>query len=413
MSGATVAEPGGRDGVRLAFDATDRRLAAAAWSRLAEPGDEAAGVLLAHLGPVAALDWAVAGGAAVPAPAATPVAWRRARDRWIPRLATLDPRRELDVLDRLGGRVLLPEDDDWPAGLDDLGVRRPPCLWVRGGPLRPALDRSVAVVGSRASTAYGEHVAAEIGAGLADRSFAVLSGGAYGIDAAVHRGVLAGAGTTVAVMAGGVDRYYPAGNAALLATVQDAGAVVAEVPPGSAPMRSRFLRRNRLIAAMTGGTVVVEAARRSGALSTAGHAAALLRPVGAVPGPVTSMASEGCHRLLREGSAVCVTDAAEVVELVGDLGADLAPERTGAAFAATDVDEARRAHVRASRSPLDGLPPSEARVLDAVPARGAASAESIARTSGLGRQEVAVGLGYLELAGRVARAGGRWRRAGP
>ncbi len=391
--------PGGTvaDRAPLPFDVTVPVLAAAAWSRIAEPGDEAAGLLRSHLGPTGALEWAVGGAPEVPVAVGTVTAWRRARERWLPRLATVDPRRELETLDRLGGRLTLPEDPDWPPGLDDLGARCPPCLWVRGGALRPALDRSAAVVGSRASTAYGDHVAAELGTGLTDRAVAVVSGGAYGIDAAVHRGVLAAGGTTVAVLAGGVDRPYPAGNAGLLTAVEAAGAVLAEVPPGSAPMRSRFLLRNRLIAAMTRGTVVVEAAWRSGALSTAAHAAALLRPVGAVPGPVTSAASAGCHRLLREGSAVCVTGAGDVAELVGDLGADLAPEPEGGGEAAPGV-------------PPGGLHEREARVFESVPLRGASSAESIARTSGLGREEVGVGLAYLELAGLVERRGDVWRR---
>ncbi len=391
-----MAEP-----VAVPFDATDPVLAAAAWSRLAEPGDEAVGTLLAHLGTVAALDWVLSGREGLPVAVGTTAGWRRARERWEPRLAGLDPRRELDVLARLGGHLLLPDDPDWPPGLDDLGVHRPPCLWVRGGRLRPRLDRSVAVVGARACTAYGQHVAADLGAGLAERAVAVVSGGAYGIDAAAHRGALAARGSTVAVLAGGVDRFYPAGNTDLLAAIEAAGAVVAEAPPGSAPMRSRFLLRNRLIAAMTQGTVVVEAAWRSGALSTAAHAAALLRPVGAVPGPVTSMVSAGCHRLLREGGAVCVTDAAEVTELVGAMGSDLAP--------------AREADDGAGRPPSVGAPPAgldarESQVFEATPLRGSASAESIARTGGLALADVQVALAYLELAGLVERRGPSWCR---
>lgn len=384
--------------VQLAFDGTDPRLAAAAWSRLAEPGDDAAGVLLAAVGPTAALAWAAGGDPHPPAPPADVAAWGRARARWLPRLAALDPRRELDVLARLGGRLVVPGDDEWPPGLDDLGVRRPPCLWVRGGPLRPALDRSVAVVGSRACTAYGEHVAGELGVGLAERGVTVVSGGAYGVDAAVHRGTLAARGLTVAVLAGGVDRLYPAGNTELLQAIARTGCVVAESAPGSAPMRSRFLQRNRLIAAMTLGTVVVEAAWRSGALSTAAHAASLLRPVGAVPGPVTSMASAGCHRLLREGAAICVTDAAEVVDLVGDVGGDLAVEPT------------HGGRPRSPGAPPPGLDAREAAVLEAVPLRGRATPDGIARAAGRSVADVGVALAFLELAGLVEREDGRWRR---
>lgn len=385
------------DAVRLPFDAADPRLAAAAWSRLAEPGDEAAAALIAALGPVAALAWAAGGDDRPPVPPADAAVWARARERWRPRLDRLDPRRELEVLARLDGRLLLPGDAEWPPGLADLGVRTPPCLWVRGASLGAAVASAAAVVGARACTSYGEHVAAELAAGLVDRGVTVVSGGAYGVDAAAHRGALATGGPTVAVLAGGVDRLYPAGNAALLEAVAGTGTLVAESPPGSAPVRSRFLERNRLIAAMTRATVVVEAAWRSGALSTAAHAARLLRPVGAVPGPVTSMASAGCHRLLREGTAVCVTDAAEVAELVGAAGEHLPAE----------PDAPPRASPGAPPASLDAR---EAAVLEAVPLRGRAPAEAVARTSGRSLSDVAVALAYLELAGLVERDGSRWRR---
>ncbi|MFP3713569.1 DNA-processing protein DprA [Puerhibacterium sp. TATVAM-FAB25] len=396
---------------RLAFDAHDSRLARAAWSRLAEPGDEVAGALVAHLGASAALDWlaeAAAGdGVLLPAgpsaasalaaavtgtPAAAALA--AAVGRWAPRLENLDPRRELRVLERTGGTLLVPDDRRWPRALDDLGAAAPFALWVRGEPDLAALcARSVAVVGARASTGYGEHVAGQIAGGLADRGFTVVSGGAYGIDAVAHRAALVAGGPTVAVLAGGVDRFYPQGNQDLLRRVADGGgAVVSEVPPGSAPYKQRFLARNRLIAAGTGATVVVEAAWRSGALSTARRAAALLRPVGAVPGPVTSMASGGCHQLLRDQVATCVTDAAEVAELAGALGADAAPERAGATGEA------------------DGLDPTGRAVLDALPARAAASVASLARAAGLSVPDVLGGLGTLELRGLAEPDGGVWRR---
>ena len=192
--------------------------------------------------------------------------------------------------------------------------------------MRDAFRRAIAIVGSRSSTAYGEHVAATLSAGVADAGWTVVSGGAYGIDARVHRAALAADGATVAVMAGGVDRLYPLGNADLLARVLETGAIVAEQPPGFPPHRSRFLTRNRIIAAAA-ATVVVEAAHRSGALSTAHHAAELGRPVGAVPGPVTSASSAGCHRLIRNG-AVCVTSPDDVLEMVTPLDASR-PDSTG------------------------------------------------------------------------------------
>lgn len=394
----------GATGATGDFDA--ETVARAAWSRLAEPGDVTAGALIAAVGAGDALEWvrtAVPGGTRAldvladrVGPLEGPARRRLAAgiDRWAPRLEQVDPRRELRVLTRLGGVVVHPGSPGWPSGLGDLGPAAPPCLWVRGETdLDLHLCRSVSLVGARAATAYGEHVAADLAAGLAERRFAVVSGGAYGIDAAAHRGTLAAGGRTVVILAGGIDRPYPAGNAALLARVlESGGSVVSEVPPGSVPSRSRFLQRNRLIAAAGQATVVVEAAWRSGALNTAGHAAALLRPVGAVPGPVTSMASAGCHRLLRECGAVCVTDAAEVADLAGAVGADLAPERTGAAADGDGLDEGAR------------------KVLDALPVVRAALPDSLARAAGLSVAQVLAALGPLELEGLAEREGPGWRR---
>lgn len=375
------------------------RTARAAWSRLVEPGDVVAGALVAALGPQDALDWLRHSGAVAPPASAgsrAGVALAAAAERWRARLAALDPARDLAMLDRLGGRLVVPEDPYWPESLDDLGTAAPMCLWVRGGvddaTLLAGLRRSVAVVGARACTAYGEHVTAELAAGLAGDGWCVVSGGAYGVDAVAHRAALAVQGPTVAFLAGGVDRLYPAGNATLLRAIVDGGALISEVPPGSVPAKVRFLQRNRLIAAVARATVVVEAAWRSGALSTARHAAGLLRPVGAVPGPVTSASSAGCHRLLREGAAVCVTDVAEVIELVG---AAPAPEPTG------------------ERRDEDGLGLVARRTLDALPLRRPAPEDSLARTAGLSEREVRSALGRLELAGLACRDGAAWRRAKP
>lgn len=389
----------------LPFDGADARLAAAAWSRLTEPGDLAAGILRRELGDVAALDWLLhletqpqpgnppgwrtAGPPERSADGGT-VVWASVVARWLPRLAVLDVRRELDTLHRCGGHLVTPEDDEWPARLHDLGDTTPPALWVRGR-LSPR-PRAVAVVGARAATPYGEHLAVAFGHGLGEAGVDVVSGGAYGIDAAAHRGALAADAPTWAFLAGGVDRLYPAGNTALLESVIATGAVLSEVPCGSAPMRSRFLQRNRLIAAAAGVVVVVEAAWRSGAINTASHAARLLRSVGAVPGPVTSMASAGCHRLLREHDAVCVTEVAEVLELLAPAGEHLPeqPELGGGL--------------------LDGLDPLARQLLDALPMRAAAPVASLARASGLSTSEVRSTLGHLELAGRAERHGTGWRR---
>lgn len=385
------------------------RLARVVWSRVAEPGDGAAAALTATLGHAEALDWLrtvarerpaapehVRLPAGVDARSGPGRRVARGALRWAPRLDGVEPARDVAAVQALGGTVLVPDDPAWPAGVTDLGAAAPHCLWVRGSADLAALTaRAVAVVGARACTAYGERVAADLASGLADVGVTVVSGGAYGIDAAAHRGALAGRGPTAAFLAGGVDRAYPVGNARLLrAVVEAGGTLVSEVPPGSAPTRSRFLERNRLIAAACGATVVVEAAWRSGALSTARHATRLLRPLGAVPGPVTSTASAGCHRLLREGAAVCVTDAAEVLELLGPVRAD--------------ADDPGRAM---APGPLDGLRDVERRTLEALPVRTPVPEEAVARTAGLALAEVRAALGVLELTGRAVHDVDGWRIA--
>ncbi|HZK05046.1 MAG TPA: DNA-processing protein DprA [Actinomycetaceae bacterium] len=379
----------------------DERMARIAWSRIAEPADPHAGETVARLGPVEALAWLRhhAGNRGSLGRVS-----RACVDRWAPRLETLDVERDLAAFERIGGRVIMPGDPEWPVQFRDLETLAPHVLWLRGvlpipGSRHQEQERPgtsvVSVVGSRASTRYGETIAGELGYGLADSGCVVVSGGAYGIDAAAHRGALAapeGAGT-IAVLAGGADRFYPAGNAGLLAQIAERGLIVAEMPPGSSPARYRFLSRNRLIAALGRVTVVVEASHRSGALSTANHAADLLRPIGAVPGPVTSAASAGCHRLFREGKAVCVTGVEDVRELMSPAGSGISAE-------GPDVREGL----------LDGLDPLASRVFDALPARSAAEIDSLVRVSGLARLEVMAGLGSLELAGRVRRSGTRWAR---
>lgn len=299
----------------------DERSARLAWARIAEPIDSVALGLIARFGLVEAFAVATRGGR---------LPGGQDLDRFAARVVSLDLARDAEQRDTLGVHVFVPGDPGWPAAMDDL--EQPPwCLWSRG-PLDVATvtQRSVAVVGARSSTAYGNHVAAEIAAGCGARGFTVVSGAAFGIDAAAHRGALATESPTVAVLAGGVDRPYPAANSDLLVEIRRSGAILSEVPLGSAPTRPRFLARNRLIAALATGTVVVEAGLRSGALSTLRAAGLLGRPTAAVPGPVTSMMSAGCHKAIREDNAVLVTDSAEVVDLLGRIGgADLAPVKRG------------------------------------------------------------------------------------
>ncbi len=307
---------------------------------------------------------------------------------------------DLEVLARRGGRLITPDDDEWPVlafaafGGVTAGSKpqcRPPMvLWALGqGDLDEITLRAVAVVGTRASTAYGELVTADLAAGLTERGVAVISGGAYGIDGTAHRATLASEGITLAVLAGGIDVPYPAGHSALLHRIAADGLLVTEYPPGTRPARHRFLTRNRLVAAFAGATVVVEAGLRSGAANTAAWARQLGRPVAAVPGPVTSAASAGCHALLRAGAEL-VTRADEVVELVGRVG-ELAEEPA-----------------RPS-TPLDGLDAVERQVYEALPGRGLVAVDQIAVAAGLAAEQVLGPLAMLEVAGLAEHRDGRWR----
>lgn len=297
-------------------------------------------------------------------------------------------RRRLDELDvdavmragRLcGARLVTPQDAEWPAMIDDLD-QPPHCLWVRGaGHLSAMTERAVAVVGSRSATHYGNHVAAEFAHGLAGRGVTVVSGAAYGIDAAAHRGALAAGGATVAALACGVDRAYPASHGDLLVQIAQTGLVLSEVPPGALPLRSRFLTRNRLIAALSAGTVVVEAGLRSGSLNTAGWADALARPVGAVPGPVTSPASAGTNERIRQHTAEAVTDVDDVLELVGRIGLDLAPERRGGS------------------RPHDAFSIDELAVWEALSERRPRTVDQLSLDAGLGARAVLSALAVLEV----------------
>jgi DNA processing protein len=291
----------------------DDRLARAALTWITEPGDTRLNALLHAHGPAAALDMIRSGnlpGSAGEA-AADPV--RRAADRWRGRLAEVPGPGRIARLLTGGIRLICPGDTEWPRQLDDLAGVRPYALWARGtAGLGSACRRSVAMTGSRAATAYGTWVAGDLAAGIAAAGQTVISGAAYGIDAAAHRGALTAGAPTVAVLAGGVDRPYPAGHKDLLDAIAAAGVVVSEWPPGRNPSRLRFLLRNRVIAALAAGTVVVEAAQRSGALNTARHARDLGRTLMAVPGPVTSCQSAGCHTIIRDWNATLITGSGDI-----------------------------------------------------------------------------------------------------
>jgi DNA processing protein len=345
------------------------------WSVLAEPGDGAAGDLVMRFGAEDALRIALSDAADE---------WSSARARWRPRADPGSIRRALDAARRTGATLLVPSDSRWPHRLNDLGAHTPHLLWVRGDLARLDASPTVAIVGARSATPYGEAVAADLAAELAASGAIVVSGAAYGIDGVAHRAALSTDGRTVAFLAGGVDRAYPRGHEALLSRIADTGAVISETPCGAAPTKWRFLSRNRLIAALADAVVVVEAGHRSGSLNTAAHAAQLGRALGAVPGPVTSAASAGSHRVLREFGGVCVTSAADVREMLGEGVSHGHRE-------ATRTDDTTRLH-------------------DALSARVGRDAEDVARRAGFAYADAQALLGLAELEGRVARgADGLWR----
>jgi DNA processing protein len=320
----------------------------------------------------------------------------RALRRWSARLGEAPPETDLDARWRDGIRLVIPGDAEWPSQLDVLGDARPWGLWVRGqADLRYACLRSVSVVGTRAATSYGTYVCGELAVSLADKGWTIVSGGAFGIDGCAHRGAIAVAGTTIAVLACGVDRAYPQAHARLFRLIREQGAVVSEWPPGRMPTKPGFLVRNRVIAALSRGTVVVEAALRSGALNTARHAYDQGRPLMAVPGPVTSAQSAGCHEAIREWGAVCVTSARDVLELL-EFAADEPVDRG-----------------RGPALPRDLLGPEDTQVLEAVPARGGWGPARIAIVAGVDFDTVMRCLGGLAAAGFVERCDRGWRLRRP
>ena len=278
-------------------------------SHLTEPGDLYAGKMLELMTASELVDLIVAG-----VEVGRTEEWSKFLERTRLRYhesAVRDILTECEVKDIT---IITRTDPEWPTSIKDLGPAAPHVLYVKGK-LNWPKPNSVAIVGARAATSYGEHVAMELAADLA-RDHTIISGAAYGIDGAAHRAALAAGGETIAFLAGGADRPYPAGHAQLISRITENGAVVSEVPPGASPTKWRFLQRNRLIAAASQGTVIVEAGWRSGSLNTAGHARSIGRPVGAVPGPITSAASAGCNKLIAESEASLITSATDVRNLI-------------------------------------------------------------------------------------------------
>jgi DNA processing protein len=321
-----------------------------------------------------------------------------------------EARRHLDLAtddlrnaEKVGARLVVPEDPDWPAWQllclappGDRGLRgagKPLGLWTRGSvPVASLFDRAVSVVGARAATGYGEHIAVELAFALVEAGMTVVSGAAYGIDGAAHRGAIGAGGPTVAVLGCGIDLAYPAGHSGLIDGIASAGLLVSEYPPGTTPARHRFLVRNRLIAALSSATVVVEAGVRSGARNTATTAAALGKTVMAVPGPITSPMSVGCHDLLRTGGAVVAGSIPEILEAVGPVGANLDPGR------------------KDRRRSTDGLGEQALRVHDALRRDESSDAEQVAVEAGLPLDRVRTLLPELEITGHVLRLDDGWRQ---
>ena len=408
--------------------ADSQRIARAVLTYLAEPGDPVLTALLNVSQPADILAAVTAG----EPPAVPPACWDTIRadgragglgrrdavrlehafGTWRRRLTGVPAEMDLAAFQRDGIRLVCPGEPEWPSQLDALGAARPYALWLRGeADLRYCCLRSVSIVGARAATAYGAHVCAEMSAALGERGWAVVSGGAYGIDGCAHRGALAADGVTVAVLACGVDHAYPRGHHDLLTGITAQGVLVSEWPPGRTPTRRRFLVRNRVIGALSRGTVVVEAGLRSGALNTARHARDLGRPLMAVPGPVTSDVSAGCHMIMREWGAVCVTCATDVVEMLTPLGdpgrgqAAVPGDGPGSVQESLWPDAAGRRDPLVARDVLDRLSED---VLEAIPSRGAGPA-TIAVAAGVGVDAVVRSLGLLAAGGYVERCSRGWR----
>lgn len=308
---------------------------------------------------------------------------------------------DLETAARLGGRLVTPDDAEWP-GWQLLALSRadtaakggePLALWVRGPvQLDEAVDRSIAIVGSRAASGYGEHVTGLMSNGLVAENWTVVSGGAYGIDGVAHRNVLASSGVTIAVLACGIDRDYPSGHARLLSEIARTGLLISEYAPGTTAAKHRFLTRNRLVAALTSAVVVVEAGHRSGAANTAAWARKLGTPLGAVPGPVTSATSVGCHRMIADGVAQLVTDSRDVVRLAKPEGADTVVPQAGPLGRRTD-----------------NLDADQLRVYDAVPASGSLTIGEISFACGIEVRQVRSALAVLEARGMLDTDGSGWR----
>ena len=374
----------------IGYDWTPERVARAALTFVCEAANPLLGPVVTEHGAVAILD---------------DLRNRDDDSAWCRRAQAIDVQALVEQSEGLRLRFVIPDDPEWPEQLSALalvepvqGMAGPPHgLWLKGpGDLARWASSSVALVGSRAATRYGEAVATELAADLvqagvsgpsAQNGWVVVSGGAYGIDTAAHRGALAGEGRTIAVLAGGLDECYPRSNSRLFEELGSHQLLVSEVPPGIRPSRAGFLARNRRIAALTAGTGGSEAAARSGARNTANWAGQLGRLVMAVPGSVHSSMSVSCHRMIRDGEATLVSSADDVLALLQPMGQGPLLEFGGVA------------------RPLDDLPEDQLRVREALPARGGRSAAELSLLSGVSLQDCLGALVELESRQLVARVG--------
>ncbi|MFW0119558.1 DNA-processing protein DprA [Rothia sp. P5766] len=324
-------------------------------------------------------------------------------ERWQARRGGIRVEQDMTWAKACGAWLCVPEDPDWPVALNDLAERMPFGLWGRGDRAllkHLNLATSQAIVGSRDVSSYGNSATSHLTGDSAAAGKTIVSGGAFGVDALAHRVALSTGASelpTVALMAGGLDRLYPRQNASLLENIIDRGLILGEVPLGQNPTRYRFLQRNRLIAALAYCTVVVEARWRSGALNTAHHALELGRPVYAVPGPIFSPSSEGCHRLIRDGLAQLITDATHLER--GRLNLE-APEQ--ASLLSESVD--------ARKALIDSLTEIQGRVWDVLPVSSYRPVDAIGAESGIPARSVMLALTQMERLGLAQSQGNGWRK---
>jgi DNA processing protein len=312
--------------------------------------------------------------------------WADGLERWRPRAIQSEVFHKLRIFGDLNGKLVAPSSSIYPRALDDLGGSRPHVLWLRGNTSFLSEPLKVGLVGSRNATAYGKRVAIDLAATAVANKIITVSGGAYGIDALVHQATLADGGETIAVMAGGLDSLYPSGNQQLFLGILNAGLLVSEVPPGVTPTKWRFLQRNRLIAALSKATVVIEAGHHSGALNTAKHAISLDRPVGVIPGPITSATSYGCNELARlMGANVLVMSSTQ------------------------DMPYLCTSRVRPSEKTQDSPGSLETRAFDAIGGKSLGIA-TIQKSAGLSSAEARIAIDSLLKSRRIVELGGRYKR---